>query len=101
MYKLTTFQESVRIPPNLFGLPLNKAALQILREQYERTMQKQHGIIVSLHNAKIKSDGKVIHGDGAAYYFRKEGGKRDEDSVQAQLDDRSAQAGKFKQKKLV
>ncbi len=68
MYKLTTFQESVRIPPNLFGLPLNKAALQILREQYERTVQKQHGIIVSLHNAKIKSDGKVIHGDGAAYF---------------------------------
>ncbi len=58
----------MRIPPNLFGLPLNKAALQILREQYERTVQKQHGIIVSLHNAKIKSGGKVIQGDGAAYF---------------------------------
>lgn len=68
MYKLVTFEESVRIPPNLFGLPLNKAALQILREQYERTVQKQHGIIVSLHNAKIKSGGKVIQGDGAAYF---------------------------------
>ncbi len=68
MYKLVTFEESVRIPPNLFGLPLNKAALQILREQYERTVQKQHGIVVSVHNAKIKSGGKVIHGDGAAYF---------------------------------
>jgi DNA-directed RNA polymerase subunit E' len=68
VYKLVTFQESVRIPPNLFGLPLNKAALQILREQYERTVQKQHGVIVSLHNAKIKSGGKVIQGDGAAYF---------------------------------
>ncbi len=68
MYKLLTFEESVRIPPNLFGMPLNKAALKILREQYERTVDKQLGIIVSLHNAKIKSPGRVLHGDGAAYF---------------------------------
>ncbi|MEM0475692.1 MAG: DNA-directed RNA polymerase, partial [Candidatus Norongarragalinales archaeon] len=27
-----------------------------------------HGVIVSIQNARIKSDGKVIHGDGAAYF---------------------------------
>jgi len=68
VYKLVTFEESVRIPPNLFGMPLNKAALKILREQYERTVDKQLGVIVSLHNAKIKSPGRVLHGDGAAYF---------------------------------
>ena len=68
MYKLVTIEESVRIPPNLFGKKLSEAALDVLREQYERTVNKDLGIIVSLGNAKIKSPGKVIPGDGAAYF---------------------------------
>lgn len=68
MYKLVTFKQSVRIPPNLFGMKLNDAALKILREQYERTVDKQNGVIVSLHNAQIKSAGRVLQGDGAAYF---------------------------------
>lgn len=68
MYYLKTFVESVRIPPSLFGLKLDKAALQILREKYERTVAKEQGIIVSLHEARVKSKGRIIQGDGAAYF---------------------------------
>jgi DNA-directed RNA polymerase subunit E' len=68
MYKLVTFEETVRIPPNLFGLKLDEAALTMLREQYERTVDKKYGVIVSLHDARTKSEGRVIHGDGAAYF---------------------------------
>ncbi|HEV8289424.1 MAG TPA: DNA-directed RNA polymerase [Candidatus Norongarragalinales archaeon] len=68
MYKLVTFEETVRIPPNLFGEKPSAAALSILRETYERTVQKGEGIIISLHNAKIKSPGRVITGDGGAYF---------------------------------
>jgi len=68
MYKLVTFKQSVRIPPNLFGMKLNDAALKMLREQYERTVDKQNGVIISLHNAQIKSPGRVLQGDGAAYF---------------------------------
>ena len=68
MYKMITFKESVRIPPKLFGMKLKKAALEILREQHERTINREHGVIVSLHSADIKSPGHVIHGDGAAYF---------------------------------
>ena len=68
MYKLITFEESVRIAPSMFGLKLEKAALAILREQHERSIHPDHGVIISLHNPKIKSAGKVIHGDGAAYF---------------------------------
>ncbi|OIO27438.1 DNA-directed RNA polymerase [Candidatus Micrarchaeota archaeon CG_4_10_14_0_2_um_filter_60_11] len=68
MYKLVTFKESVRVPPAKFGLKFKKAALEMLREQYERTLDKDHGIIISLHAADIKSPGRVIHGDGAAYF---------------------------------
>jgi DNA-directed RNA polymerase subunit E' len=68
MYKIMTFEETVRIPPHLFGLKLDQAALTMLREQYERTVDKKYGIIVGLHDARIKSEGRVIHGDGAAYF---------------------------------
>lgn len=68
MYNLITFQESVRIPPNLFGMKLGEAALSIVRDQYERTVSKNYGIIISFHNPEIKSAGKIIQGDGAAFY---------------------------------
>lgn len=68
VYKLFTLKESVRVPPNLFGMKLEKAALEILRDQYERTVSKDFGIIVSLHNASIHSAGRVLPGDGAAYF---------------------------------
>ncbi len=67
MYRLVTFKEVVRIPPNHFGKKVSKGALDLLREQYERTVSKQHGIVISLHDARIKSTGKVIHGDGAVF----------------------------------
>jgi len=67
LYYLCKFSESIRIPPKLFGKKIGDAALQMLREQFERTVDKEHGIIVSLHNAKVLSKGKVIPGDGAAY----------------------------------
>ncbi|MFH0713826.1 MAG: DNA-directed RNA polymerase [Candidatus Micrarchaeota archaeon] len=67
MYRLVTFKEVVRIPPSYFGKKVSFGALDLLREQYERTVSKQHGIIVSLHNARVMSKGKVIHGDGAVF----------------------------------
>ncbi|MBI3588710.1 DNA-directed RNA polymerase [Candidatus Micrarchaeota archaeon] len=68
MYYFSKFVESVRIPPNAFGKKLNSAALDILREQYERTVAREHGVIVSLHDAKIAGNGRIIPGDGAAYF---------------------------------
>ncbi len=68
MYKLVSYEDSVRIPPNLFGLKLNEAALKMLRERYERTVDKNNGIVLGVFNAKIAGPGKVLHGDGAAYF---------------------------------
>jgi len=62
------FKENVRITPNLFGMKIAEAALSILREKYERTVNRNFGIIVSLHDARVKSEGKIIPGDGAAYF---------------------------------
>ncbi len=68
MYRLVTFEDSVRIPPNLFGMNLNQAALKILRDRNERTVDKNLGIVLGVFHAKIKGDGKILPGDGAAYF---------------------------------
>lgn len=68
MYRLVKFDDTVRVPPNLFGLKLEKAALEMLRQSYERTIDKKYGVILVVQNAKIKSLGKIIPGDGAAYF---------------------------------
>lgn len=68
MYKLVTIEQTVRVPPELFGIKMQDAALQMLREQLERTVNKELGIIVSIDNARIKSSGRVLQGDGAAYF---------------------------------
>ncbi|MFH1780263.1 MAG: DNA-directed RNA polymerase [Candidatus Micrarchaeota archaeon] len=68
MYELVKCKQTVRVPPNLFGLKLEDAALTILREKKERTIDKDLGVIISLQNAEITSNGKVLHGDGSAYF---------------------------------
>jgi DNA-directed RNA polymerase subunit E' len=68
MYRLVTFEDTVRVPPNLFSLKLEKAALSMLRQAYERTIDKKYGVILVVQSAKIKSMGKIIPGDGAAYF---------------------------------
>ncbi len=68
MFKILTLEEAVRVTPELFGMKVSDAALKILREQYERTVDKQLGIIVSLSGAKVKSAGKIFPGEAAAYF---------------------------------
>ncbi|MFH1056641.1 MAG: DNA-directed RNA polymerase [Candidatus Micrarchaeota archaeon] len=69
MYELVTVEQTVRIPPSLFGLKMEDAALTIIRDQIERTVSKElGGVVVSAHDAKIKSPGRVLQGDGAAYF---------------------------------
>ncbi len=68
MYQLVTLKDSVRIPPHSFSAKLNESALQILREKYERTVHPKLGIIVALQNPEITSSGKIVQGDGAAYF---------------------------------
>ncbi len=68
MFKVLSLEEAVRVTPELFGMKVSDAALKILREQYERTVDKQLGIIVSLSNAKVTSTGKIFPGDAAAYF---------------------------------
>ena len=49
-------------------MALEKAITQILRDKYERKMDKEHGIVLSIWNVRDVSQGRVIPGDGASFH---------------------------------
>lgn len=68
MYRVYSIKDSVRLPPDMFILKREDAVKQILRDKYERKMDSDLGIILSINNVKDISGGYVVAGDGAAYY---------------------------------
>ncbi|MCD6196871.1 MAG: DNA-directed RNA polymerase [Staphylothermus sp.] len=68
VYRLYRVRDVVRIPPEKFSKPLEEAALEELRKTYEGIITKNMGIIVTVLDAKIEPEGKIIPGDGATYH---------------------------------
>jgi len=52
----------------MFGSELEDAVERILRERYEGRIYKDLGIVLSVDNPKVLSEGSVIPGDSGAYY---------------------------------
>lgn len=67
MYTMVKIGDTVRIPPEKFGDDLDKTVENIVRQTFEGTMRKNHGVIVVADNITPVGDGIVIHGDGAMY----------------------------------
>ncbi|MCX6769533.1 MAG: S1 RNA-binding domain-containing protein [Candidatus Micrarchaeota archaeon] len=68
MYYVLTCKDRVRLPAQYFSMKLEDSLTQILREKYERRIDKDSGISLAVWNAKPDGDGIVIPGDNAAYY---------------------------------
>ncbi len=68
MYYVHTIKDTISIPPTHFGEDINKAAKEILRARYERTLDKQMGIIIALFDVRDISDGAVLPGDPATHH---------------------------------
>ena len=68
MFRLLTFSDVVRVEPSLFAADLNSIVKTLLNEKYNGYLDKDHGIIITVININNIGTGKVIHGDGAAYY---------------------------------
>jgi DNA-directed RNA polymerase subunit E' len=71
MYAICTLRETVRVPPKEFGKNLKKAILKILQEEYEGMVDESIGVIVSVLSVEEVGEGKIVPGDGAAYYDSK------------------------------
>src|SRR3989338_3670563 len=68
MYSVLTCKDHVRLPAQYFSMKLEDALTQILREKYERRIDKEAGVLLAVWNIRPEGDGIVIPGDNAAYY---------------------------------
>ncbi|MDX1595537.1 MAG: DNA-directed RNA polymerase [Nitrosopumilaceae archaeon] len=68
MFSISTLVDVVRIPPNLFGTALKKAAVNILKEKYESMINADLGYIIMILDAKVDEMGKMIAGDGGTFH---------------------------------
>jgi len=68
MYFIKKIEDRIRVPPSMFGSVLEDAVQAILRERYEGRIYKDLGIVLSIDNPVIRSEGAVIPGDSGAYY---------------------------------
>ena len=68
MYEIVSIEDTVRVPPELFNDKLEGVLKKLLEERYEGKLDREIGALVSIVDVKTDGIGKVIPGDGAAYY---------------------------------
>jgi len=68
VFSISTLEDIVRIPPNLFGTALNDAAINILKSKYESMVKADLGYIIMILDANVEPMGKIIAGDGATFH---------------------------------
>ena len=68
LFSVSTLVDIVRIPPDLFGTGLKKAAESILKNKYESMINAELGYIIMVMDAKVESMGKMIPGDGGTFH---------------------------------
>lgn len=71
MYVIATLEDTVRIPPNKFDKPLDEVASEILNDTYVGKLDKKLGILIIVTKIMEHDTGKVVIGDGSAYYHIK------------------------------
>jgi DNA-directed RNA polymerase subunit E' len=68
LYYKYTIKDTISIPPSYFGEDLNKVATELLRQKYERTLDKDMGIILAVYNVRDISDGYLLPGDPSTHH---------------------------------
>ncbi|MFH1663922.1 MAG: DNA-directed RNA polymerase [archaeon] len=68
MYAIISMKDTVRVPPKEFGGELKNSILKILKAEYEGIVDESIGVVVAVLEVEKVGEGKVIPGDGSAYY---------------------------------
>jgi DNA-directed RNA polymerase subunit E' len=68
MFKLITLQDTIRIPPETFGNPLEKVGRDQVKTKYEGIVDEELGYVIAVTKVEVSSTGKIIPGDGATYH---------------------------------
>ena len=68
MFKLITLQDTIRIPPETFGNPLEKVGREQVKHKYEGIMDEELGYVIAVTGIQVSPIGKIIPGDGATFH---------------------------------
>ena len=68
MFKVITVEDTVRVPPNRFGEPLEEVIVDLLNKNYLGITDKDVGTILAMTEVKEIGEGRIIMGDGASYH---------------------------------
>lgn len=68
MFKLITLQDTIRIPPETFGNPLEKVGRDRVKSKYEGIVDEELGYVIAVTSVEVSPTGKIIPGDGATYH---------------------------------
>jgi DNA-directed RNA polymerase subunit E' len=68
LFKLITLEDTIRIPPETFGNPLEAVGHQQVKAKYEGVVDEELGYVITVTEVKVSPTGKIIPGDGATYH---------------------------------
>jgi DNA-directed RNA polymerase subunit E' len=68
MFTLVTLQDTIRIPPDTFGNPLEKVGREQVKAKYEGIVDEELGYVIAVTGVEVSPIGKIIPGDGATYH---------------------------------
>ena len=68
MYYIHTIEDTINIQPANFGQDIAKTAQEVLRSKFERTLDKELGIIIAVFNVRDVSDGVIMPGDPSTHH---------------------------------
>ena len=68
MFYKVELKDHIRVPPNLFSLPLEEAVIKRIKTKYSGFISKDLGIVIDVSGMKEIGEGILIAGDGASYY---------------------------------
>mgnify|MGYP001568338486 CR=1 FL=1 len=68
MFYKTELRDHIRVPPNLFNLPLEEAIVKRIKTKYSGFISRDLGIVIDIAGVKSIGEGVMIAGDGAPYY---------------------------------
>jgi DNA-directed RNA polymerase subunit E' len=68
LFKLVTLEDTIRIPPETFGNPLEAVGHQQVKTKYEGIVGEELGYVIAVTEVKVSPIGKIIPGDGATFH---------------------------------
>ena len=68
MFKLIVLQDTIRIPPETFGNPLEAVGKEQVKAKYEGVVDEELGYVIAVSKVEVSPIGKIIPGDGATYH---------------------------------